>query len=192
MGTFQIFVAVELEGGAQRALFHAVKHVLDVDEVSPLQPKIDAHAQKLFRQHRHVKAVAVEPAQVASVQPFQQSGCNPAKRRRICHVFVVHPMNQAGLHRDGHLWIDENAMLAPRLFRLFDDGAVRHQFDHGHLHNAIHPHFGSRGFEVKKHQGPLQVQPSNLFHHVSKVRLANGHIHAHILEACRMCIVSDK
>ena len=101
-------------------------------------------------------------------------------------------MDQAGLHGNWHLWIDEDAVLTAGFFRLFDDPAIWHQLDHGHFHNPIHPHFGPRRFEVKKHQGPLQVQPSNLFHHVSKVRSANVHIHAHILKACRMCLALDK
>ena len=85
MRPLQIFVTIEFERRAKRALLHSVKDVLDVDEVPAFQPKINANPQKLFRQHGHVEAVAVEPAQIATVKPFEQARRN-APKLSLIHI----------------------------------------------------------------------------------------------------------
>ena len=94
VGTLEVLVAVKLIRRPQRPLFHAMKDVLDVDQVTVFEPKINAHPQEFLSKHGNVKSVAVETRQVASVKPLEQSRRNASEGGCICNVCIVYPVNQ--------------------------------------------------------------------------------------------------
>ena len=80
---------------AARKLRYAMKHVLNVNQVTPLQPKVYAHTKEFLCKHGHIKPVAVEPSQITTMQPFQKAWRDSSKCGGVFDIFIVHPVNQA-------------------------------------------------------------------------------------------------
>ena len=128
-----------------------MEDVLDVDQVPSLQSKIDAHPQELLGQHGHVKTVAVEALQIASMEPLEQPW-GDATERQASATSSSYTSCTKLLSGIGISGLTKMRCSLPS-FRLFDHRAVGHQFDHGHLHDAVHPNFGPRRLEVKNTNG---------------------------------------
>ena len=150
MGVLQILVAIEFIGRDQRALFLLVEDVLHVDETAAFEIHVDARPQELLDQHRQVKTVGVEAAEVAAADELFERPRDLRERRAVPHVVVRDAVYGRGLLGDMHPGIEP-----PGFGDLL---AVGHDLDHRDLHDAVPGGVHAGGFEVEEDDRSFEVQ----------------------------------
>ena len=148
VGMLQVFLAVELVGGHQRALLHLVEDVLHVDQAAAAEVEVDACTEEFLHQQRHVELVAVVAREVGVADILQQAGCQLAEGGLVGHVGVGDAVHGGGLL--GYVHRLALGVGGAHALHAGVGGAVGHHLVQAYLHNVVVAHLHAGGLKVEE------------------------------------------